>query len=296
MAHAHQTDSAHWLAWLRPRSIAARLAWALGGLVLMLLLVLGQGAWQLRMVTELTRHFATGDMQRLLRVQTLSQQIEGAGSALVRLVHAPRADRVREYAVVDERNRVLDGIVESLSEDLMDATQEATLARLVASRKQYAEAFINTVDEIEAENLPAAVQMLNEQVNPALKALLQESQALLQRERQRVEAQLDSALDLLERVMWWLTALSVLAMVLAIYVAWRTARRVVGPLLQLETVANTIAEGDYAHRMALTGTREVDRVGSALNTMAEAVAQRDHHRVRGHPYRNTVMRPGHPAR
>lgn len=299
MAHAYQTDSAHWLAWLRPRSIAARLAWALGGLVLMLLLVLGQGAWQLRMVTELTRHFATGDMQRLLRVQTLSQQIEGAGSALVRLVHAPRADRVREYAVVDERNRVLDGIVESLSEDLMDATQEATLARLVASRKQYAEAFINTVDEIEAENLPAAVQMLNEQVNPALKALLQESQALLQRERQRVEAQLDSALDLLERVMWWLTALSVLAMVFAIYVAWRTARRVVGPLLQLETVANTIAEGDYAHRMALTGTREVDRVGSALNTMAEAVAQRELQIVRlayqdsltGLPNRTALLTP-----
>ncbi|CAM8649170.1 COG5001 Predicted signal transduction protein containing a membrane domain, an EAL and a GGDEF domain [Comamonadaceae bacterium] len=299
MAHAYQTDSAHWLAWLRPRSIAARLAWALGGLVLMLLLVLGQGAWQLRMVTELTRHFATGDMQRLLRVQTLSQQIEGAGSALVRLVHAPRADRVREYAVVDERNRVLDGIVESLSEDLMDATQEATLARLVASRKQYAEAFINTVDEIEAENLPAAVQMLNEQVNPALKALLQESQALLQRERQRVEAQLDSALDLLERVMWWLTALSVLAMVLAIYVAWRTARRVVVPLLQLETVANTIAEGDYAHRMALTGTREVDRVGSALNTMAEAVAQREQQIVRlayqdsltGLPNRTALLTP-----
>lgn len=302
MAHAHQTDSAHWLAWLRPRSIAARLAWALGGLVLMLLLVLGQGAWQLRMVTELTRHFATGDMQRLLRVQTLSQQIEGAGSALVRLVHAPRADRVREYAVVDERNRVLDGIVESLSEDLMDATQEATLARLVASRKQYAEAFINTVDEIEAENLPVAVQMLNEQVNPALKALLQESQALLQRERQRVEAQLDSALDLLERVMWWLTALSVLAMVLAIYVAWRTARRVVGPLLQLETVANTIAEGDYAHRMALTGTREVDRVGSALNTMAEAVAQREQQIVRlayqdsltGLPNRTALLTPLQP--
>ncbi len=302
MAHAHQTDSAHWLSWLRPRSIAARLAWALGGLVLMLLLVLGQGAWQLRMVTELTRHFATGDMQRLLRVQTLSQQIEGAGSALVRLVHAPRADRVREYAIVDERNRVLDGIVESLSEDLKDATQEATLSRLVASRKQYAEAFINTVDEIEAENLPVAVQMLNEQVNPALKALLQESQALLQRERQRVEAQLDSALDLLERVMWWLTVLSVLAMVLAIYVAWRTARRVVGPLLQLETVANTIAEGDYAHRMALTGTREVDRVGSALNTMAEAVAQREQQIVRlayqdsltGLPNRTALLTPLQP--
>jgi methyl-accepting chemotaxis protein len=122
--------------------------------------------------------------------------------------------------------------------------------------------------------------MLNEQVNPALKTLLQESQALLQRERQRVEAQLDSALDLLERVMWWLTALSVLAMALAIYVAWRTTRRVVGPLLQLEAVANTFAEGDYAQRIALTGTREVDRVGGALNTMAEAVAQREQQIVR----------------
>ncbi|WP_296510239.1 EAL domain-containing protein [Rhodoferax sp.] len=294
---------AGWLPRLRPRSIAARLAWALGALVLMLLLALSQGAWQLRLVTELTRHFATGDMQRLLRVQTLSQQTEGAGSALVRLVHAPRADRVHEYAVVDERNRVLDGIIASLSEDLMDPTQEATLVRLVACRKQYAEAFINTVDQIEADDLPAAVRILNDQVNPALKAMLQESQTLLQRERQRVEAQLDNALDLLGRVVMWLTAVSVLAMALAVYVAWRTARSVVGPLLQLETVARTIAQGDYAHRMVSTGTREVDRVGDALNTMADAVAQREQQIVRlayqdsltGLPNRTALLTPLQPA-
>ncbi|MDZ7890683.1 MAG: EAL domain-containing protein [Rhodoferax sp.] len=303
MSHPPHTISPRGWARLLPCSIAARLAWALGALVLLLLLALAQGAWQLRLVTSLTQQFAYGDMQRLLRVQTLSQQIEGAGSALVRLVHATRAERVQEYAVVDERNRTLDGLIQTLSQDLMDAHQEATLGLLVERRQRYADAFINTVDQIEAEDLSAAVRILNAEVNPALRELLESSKALQQRERERAETRLSDALALLERVISGLALVSALAMGLAVVVAWRTARGIVVPLQQLEAVALTIADGDYTQRVVRTGTREVDRVGRALNTMAEAVSQREQEIVRlayqdgltGLPNRTALLSPLQPA-
>jgi diguanylate cyclase (GGDEF)-like protein len=289
--------------WRWPRRIAWRLTLGLGALVLMVLLALLQTTWQLRLVSDVAQRFATGDMQRLLRVQALSLQTEGVGSALVRLVHAPRADRVQEYADVDARNRSLDGLIALLSDELKDPAQEATLRRLQACRALYAEAFLATVDQIEADDLPAAARALNDQVNPALKAMLHESNTLLRRERERVEEQLAEARALFGRVAMWVGGLSLLAIALATYLAWRTTRSVVAPLGQLEAVARTLARGDYAVRMKATGTQEVDRVGRALNTMADAVAQREQQIARlayqdgltGLPNRTALLNPQQPA-
>ena len=229
-----------------PRRIGWRLALGFGVLVVLMLVALAQAIFQIHHITGVTQRFATGDMQRLLRVQALSLQTEGVGNALIRLINAPRASRVAEYADVDERNRRIDGIVESLANDLKDADQEQNLRRLVECRAAYAEAFIATADEIEGDNPVAAWKLLNERVNPALKTMLLESNALLQRERERIEVQLEDAQRLFDRVALWVAGLSVLAVALAVWLGVRTTRSVVGPLAQLEVAAKRIADGDYS--------------------------------------------------
>lgn len=122
-----------WQAWL-PRRIGWRLALGFGVLVVLMLVALAQAIFQIHNITGVTQRFATGDMQRLLRVQALSLQTEGLGNALIRLINAPLESRVKEYADVDERNRRIDGIVESLANDLQDDDQEQNLKRLVEAR------------------------------------------------------------------------------------------------------------------------------------------------------------------
>lgn len=287
----------------RPDRIARRLAWGFGALVVLMLLALSQAGLQLQAVSQATHQFATGDMQRLLRVQALSLQTEGVGSALIRLMNAPRENRVAEYTDVDARNRRIDGILESLGSELTDPEQLQTLQRLRAGRQNYAQAFIATVDEVEAGDLPAAARALNEQINPALKAMLAESNTLLARERGQIEARLESARTQFARVALAVAVLSALVVVLAAWLAWRTTRSVVVPLGALELAARNIAQGDYASRVPLTQTEEVDRVGNALNTMADAVAQREQQIVRlayqdalTHlPNRTALLNPMHPA-
>lgn len=260
---------------LWPRRIGRRLALGFGVLVLLMLLLLTQIGWQLGMAGEVVQRFATGDMQRLLRVQALSLQIESAGNALVLLINAPRQNRVTQYADVDARNRRIDGIVDSLVLDLRDTEQEETLRRLAASRRAYEEAFLATVDEVEAEDPVAAARALNEKVNPALKGMLGESNQLLQRERERIESRLDEVQQMFRRTTLAVGLLSLLLMTLAAWLALRTTKSVVLPLAVLERAARHIASGDYSQRTPATGTTEVDRVGSALNTMADAVRQRE---------------------
>lgn len=285
-----------------PRRIGWRLTLGFGLLVLLMLLALAQASFQIRHITGMTQRFATGDMQRLLRVQALSLQTEGVGSALSRLMNAPRENRVMEYADVDERNRRIDGIIESLAKDTLDTTQQEILQRLIASRAVYEDAFIATVDEIEANNVPAATRALNQQVTPALKAMLIESNALLLRERENIEDGLAQAQAQFERTARWVGVLSVLAVGLAAWLAYRTTQSVVLPLAQLESAARRIAAGDYASRVSTTSAEEVDRVGQALNTMTDAVAQREqqivqlayHDPLTGLPNRTALLSPAQP--
>lgn len=298
IARAAVTEPRGWQGWW-PRRIGWRLALGFGVLVALMLVALAQAIFQIHNITGVTQRFATGDMQRLLRVQALSLQTEGVGNALIRLINAPLESRVKEYAEVDARNRRIDGIVESLANDLRDDDQEQNLKRLVQSRAAYAEAFIATADEIEAGNRDVALHLLDERVNPALKTMLLESNALLSRERQRVETRLEEAQRLFDRVALWVACLSLLAVVVAVWLGVRTTRSVVGPLATLERSAKRIAGGDYTSRVPTTSTQEVDRVGLALNTMTEAVAQRErdivhlafHDPLTGLPNRTSLLKP-----
>ena len=260
---------------LWPRRLYTRLALGFGLLLGLMLLTLALASWQINAITDLTQRFATQDMQRLLRVQALSLTTEGAGNALLNLMNAPREQRVPVYTDVDERNRRMDGIIESLANNLDDLTQVQTLRRLTEARKAYAEAFIATVDEIEGDDPQAAWRLYRERVQPALQQMLIESNALINRERDRIEGQVTATQLRLEEVTWWVAALSLAAIVLAVALALGTTKSVVVPMGQLELAARRIAAGDYVTPPLVSSTEEVDRVSHALSTMTSAIAQRE---------------------
>ncbi len=258
-----------------PRRLSWRLALGFGALLALMLLGLMVASWQIRTLTDLTQRFATQDMQRLLRVQVLSLTTEGASNALLRLMNAPREQRVAEYTDVDERNRRIAGIISSLEGQLGDAAQEQTLRDLVAARAAYFKAFIATVDEIEGNDPQAAMQAYTSQVAPALKEMLRVSNTLINRERERIEQQVAQEQGRLVQLTGWVAGLSVLAASLALWLALRTTRSVVVPLAQLEAAALRIAGGDYARPVLTTSAQEVDRVGQALRIMTGAIAARE---------------------
>lgn len=285
-----------------PHRIGRRLALGFGVLVVLMLLALIQVGWQLGKVSQITERFSEGDMQRLLRVQSLSVQTEGVGLPLARLLAASRKEREAEYAEIDSRARRIDNIIESLGSELKDSEQEETLRRLAQCKKNYDSAYIALADEVEKGDINDSKAVLNEQVTPALTAMLAESNTLLGRERDRIQGQLEDAQAQFRQILMGVTVLSILVVALAAALAWRTTESVVTPLRALESGARDIAAGNYAIRVPQTGTTEVDRVGGALNTMAETVAEREQQIVRlayddaltGMPNRTALLYPQQP--
>jgi methyl-accepting chemotaxis protein len=72
----------------------------------------------------------------------------------------------------------------------------------------------------------------------------------------------------------WLCSHSAVALV-ALALAVRTIRSVVGPMAQLEAAARRIAAGHYTSAALEASTQEFERVGQALNAMAGTIAQRE---------------------
>lgn len=260
---------------LWPRRLGWRLGLGFGALVALMLMALTLASLEIRSMTDLTQRFATQDMQRLLRVQALALYADGADKALLRLMNSPREQRVPDYTEVDERNRRIDGIIGSLVDQLNEPAQEQALQRLVAVRAAYTRAFSAMVDKIEGDDLQAAMRVYTEQVQPSLKQLLIESNTLSDRERERVERQVAQTQKRFEQLATWVAVLSLLAVVLALWLALHMTRSVVALLAQLEAAARRITGGDYANPVLADGAEELDRVGQAFATMTGAIAARE---------------------
>lgn len=255
------------------RRIGVRLTLSYGLLVILFVIVALLTTLQIRKVTTLSERFASNDIPRLLTVQAISLSSESVGNALLMLLTAPKVQRIPAYTSVDEKNREIVRLMASLEAVLKDPEQKQTLQRLAERRIAYQSAYIATVDLLEAEGQDAAKDHFVQHVQPALSALLAESNALLKRERENLQRLQIEAQNDLEHTCIVVIIISSIAVFIALMLAWLTTRSVVRPLTVLEQSALQIAMGDYSNRLPMNQTEEVERVGQALNSMASAIRE-----------------------
>lgn len=257
------------------RRIGVRLALSYGVLLIIFACTVSLAVVEIQKMAKLSERFSSHDMQRLIMVQQISTSTEAASSALLRLLTAEREQRVSEYALVDQRNRMIGQYISTLGNALKDNKQEQTLQRLTQRRSEYQDAYISTVNQLEYEGQEAAQKTFVKIVQPALDALLQESNALSNRELDQIQATQAEAQKELERTGFLVAILSLLAVAVAAVLAWLTTRSVVRPLARLEASALQIASGDYKTKVPATKAEEIHRVGQAINAMTSAIATRE---------------------
>jgi signal transduction histidine kinase len=68
-----------------------------------------------------------------------------------------------------------------------------------------------------------------------------------------------------------LTILGVMLTLIGAFVAWLVGRRVLRPLTELTTAADSVARGDYSARVPAAGTEEVVRLAASFNRMARQI-------------------------
>lgn len=260
---------------LKPKRIGVRLALSYALLLMLFIIVILLPFSQIRRITKLDEDFSSHEMRRLLDVQALTLYSESVNDSLLQLLTIPRDKREHEYQQIDEKNRQITALTDSLIASVQEQQQMQNLNNFRHQKEQYQEQYLKLVDQLEQDGQEVAKSSFFSLLQPTVSKLMQASRRLLEREQLLVQQEQRKSEAELRKTSILAAALAVLATALAILLAWLTTRSVVRPLNQLQTSAMKIAAGDYQTSIPDTQTEEVTRVAHALNTMASAIAQRE---------------------
>lgn len=258
-------------------SIRGRLLLAFATLLALLLLVAAITLSRLNDLTAGMREFVDHQARLAFLAQRVNQHAQEAAIQLLRLLHTQdRERRVPLYAAMDAALAASDGALGGLERAAaMGHELDADVARLIETRRQYGDAFQETVERIEIEGLPQARRHFEEKTDVLLKGLLGETLALAghQQDLMQVEvARLDAATSSARLVVLLIAVAALLTGgVLAVLIARGIAR----PVHEAVAVAETIAGGEYCCPVPAGRGKEMGALMRALDTMRVSIASRE---------------------
>jgi len=266
----HLRNSRIW----RVRRLWHRLATGFGALLVIMTITAILAGLQMRTLLDDSERISRQSVERLLLVQELDQHAQGHGNAMSLLLTSTRPEREEVYPIVDAEYAALERLLVSLSESTTDATGVVKLHDIAGSISRYRSIFVEVVELIEAGDLASASKHFNGHGRSALIALLKASNELLGYEKRKLVERQEQLRTQVTQTTWLLTMLTTLAVALSVWLAWRTAARMVRSTVRVEVAANRIAAGNYSARVEYRHGDELSRVAGAINTMADAVASR----------------------
>ena len=226
-------------------------------------------------------------------ISDLSTGSEDAARKLLVLISSKRDQRVQAYTAIDLANQRLNKAVIQLGDRLPAGPRHEAFGVMKSRLDKFREHYGENVDLLEASDFDEARRMLGAETEVSLSRLAESIRDLSSAEqiaafdeanrlRQQIERDRNTVL---------LTCLAALGLGLGLAAA--VTRSITGPLSNTQAGAGLIASGNYAHRIQVDGQDEVSRVSSAVNTLAQAVGDRErqlHHQA------NTDLLTGLPQR
>ncbi|MBL8329529.1 MAG: GGDEF domain-containing protein [Rubrivivax sp.] len=260
------------------KGLATQLGAAFAALLLLMLLVVALSAWHLRAVQLAAERVAREEWPRLLALQGLATHAQGHGAAMARLLTAPRNERERIYPSLDAESAAMDRLTVELRERITEPDALALVQALDAARHRYREVFAEVGVWIESGEPERAAALFAAEGQPALDRLVSLGGRLALAQQRAVAAWQAHGADRVAAAETQLLIVALLALAAAAVLAVRIGRGVARPMARLAETARQIAEGDLRARVGVaspTGPREVERVGMALDAMAQTLEERN---------------------
>lgn len=261
-------------------ALSTQLAAGFAVLLSLMLLVVALSAWQLRAVQEAADRIASEEWPRMLALQELATHAQGHGAAMARLLTAPREQRETIYPALDAESAAMDRLTADLLQRVTEREALTLVQELDSSRHRYREVFAEVGLWIESGEPAKAAALFAADGQPALDRLVSLAGQLAQTQQRAVADWQGHAADRVAEAETQLLVITLLSLAAAAVLAWRIGRGVAQPMALLADTARRLADGELQARVGLaakSGPREVERVGVALDAMAEALAERNAH-------------------
>ncbi|BEV71634.1 MULTISPECIES: bifunctional diguanylate cyclase/phosphodiesterase [unclassified Paludibacterium] len=262
--------------------IGVRLSLAFALLLALLGMVAAVSLSRLTRLAESTQSLVDVQVQKQYLAQVADQHALVAANQLLQLLQTTdRERRIGLYQQMDSELEAADLAISRLDKIVNDAAshapeaEQAQLTRIKVLRRQYNDRFYQTVNLIELEGPDQARQQFDSATRQSLNALLGETAALAARQQQRMRQelwQLHQAESLARKLV---VSLSLGALLLGMWLAWRMARSLTRPINEAVGVAEAIALGDLHRAVPAGGRDEIGKLLRALLSMRDALSSRE---------------------
>lgn len=273
--------------------IGTRLTLSFAALLALLMVLAWLTLARMQALSEAFQRLADSQLETLALTAEVGSQADVIARKLPLMLSAPPALRKPAHAEIAQANRRLDQLMAQLAVRLPETERQLRYQALEARLIEYRQSFRETVDRIEAGNPEGARRFLVEDTDQALNQLAEARDALATAEQQMTAASARGLDERLQADRRLVLALCLTAVASGTLFAWVVTRSIVRPLGRAEEAARRLANGEYTSRVPVTTHDEVGRVSVALNTLAEAVGERED---RIHRLANTDSLTGLPQR
>ncbi|MEJ6007287.1 EAL domain-containing protein [Paucibacter sp. AS339] len=275
------------------KRIGTRLGLAFGVLMVSLLVLASLTMLRLDAFSRAFTRVVGEQAETLESINDVSANAEDAARKLLVLISTERETRVLAYTEIDAANRQLDAAMRLLDQRLPEGERREALVNVQQRLKQFRERYDQTVDLIEAEQHQDARAMLGGRTEEALSLLIDGIRSLTSLEQVASLKQAEGLRGQIGRDRNTVLVLCLVALGVGGALAWAVARSIVRPLSLTEAGAREIAAGQYGHRIPVRSHDEVGQLSLAMNTLAEAVGEREQQLLR---MANVDMLTGLPLR
>ncbi|MBT9502588.1 MAG: EAL domain-containing protein [Burkholderiaceae bacterium] len=255
--------------------IGPRLSLGFGLLLGLLLLLAGLSVSRLNELSGAFTRLVAEQNETHEILSDIGANAEDAARKLLVLISVKREQRVLAYAEIDAANRHLDAAVRLMDQRLPVGDRRQALFNVRQRLERYRQQYGSTVDLIEAEQRDDALQMLGTQTEETLTLLMEAIANLASQEQLASIKQADQLRASIARDRNTVAVLCLAAIAVGGLMALFVTRSIVRPLLRAQVGADRYAQGQYDHRIEVLGNDEVAQVSLAMNTMAEAVGDRE---------------------
>lgn len=273
--------------------IGPRLRWAFAIVLGMLMLLAALTVNRLNEFSVAFTQLVTDQNETHEIVADVGANAEDAARKLLVLLSAERDQRMLAYTEIDVANRHLDGAMALLDQRLPVGERRQALFNLQQRLQRYRLQYNATTALIEADQAQAAREMLSAETEESLTLLMEAIRKVASVEHLASIQQAGVLRAHIVRDSRTVLLLCIGALSLGILLAAAVTRSIIRPLMRAQIGAVRIAEGQYEHRIEVDGRDEVAQVSRAMNTMAEAIGDRERQLVR---MAHTDMLTGLPER
>jgi methyl-accepting chemotaxis protein len=257
--------------------IGPRLAACFGLLIVLCAAVAAYAVWHLRAVDAALGRVTEQSLVRVLWLGEVKDNLNLVARGVRNIallagdgsLKAIREERTR-IETARKRNNEL---AEQLRGALTGTASEPLYQAFVATREPYRLALDKAIEQALANDRDAARDTLLGELRPLQAAYFKALDALIDAERQGVEASTTEVRRDAARASLVMLTLAALAAAAGLVLAWFTTRSITRPLAQAVDVARTVAAGDLRADIAVRGRDETAELLAALREMNESLGQ-----------------------